>query len=397
MKICFLTRLDPYDFRSWSGTCHEMFIHLAKHHDVQWIGNKHLSFWLRALIKVQTFIEQMIGKKRGYAHFNKWHCYLKAKYVNRKLKNADFDLIFSSNSPDYIAYLNTAIPIVYSRDTTYNLFVDYYPSFFGLKEAQIKEGNEIERLAIQRSWKIIYSSEWAAASAINFYGADKDKVAIIHFGANLIYEPKEESIQLKVVEEEVCNLLFVGVNWFRKGGDVAYKTFKRLKSEGFKCRLFLVGCDVTLPEYDPDVEHIPFLNKNNRQEFDKLYEIYSQSHFLLLPTIADCTPIVFSEAAAFGIPVLTNDTGGNSSVVCEGETGYLFPAGADENIYAETIKSVFTDKELYLTLRRNSRNEFDRRLSWNVWINEVNKLIGANGASEIDERNKEKFYYEEGY
>jgi glycosyltransferase involved in cell wall biosynthesis len=199
------------------------------------------------------------------------------------------------------------------------------------------------------------------------------------------------------VEEEVCNLLFVGVNWFRKGGDVAYKTFKRLKSQGFKCRLFLVGCDVTLPEYDPDVEHIPFLNKNNRQEFDKLYEIYSQSHFLLLPTIADCTPIVFSEAAAFGIPVLTNDTGGNSSVVCEGVTGYLFPAGADENIYADTIKSVFTDKELYLTLRRNSRIEYDRRLSWNVWINKVNRLIGANGAPEIDESNKETYYYEEGY
>jgi glycosyltransferase involved in cell wall biosynthesis len=397
MKICFLTRLDPYDYRSWSGTCHEMFIHLARHHDVHWIGNKHLSFWLRVLIRVQTVVEQMIGKKRGYAHFNKWHCQLKAKYVERKLDKTGFDLIFSSNSPDYIAYLNTNIPIVYSRDTTFNLFVDYYPSFYGLKRAQIKEGNEIEKFAIQKSWKIIYSSEWAARSAIHFYGADKEKISILHFGANLIYEPKPEKTQLETVEEGVCQLLFVGVDWVRKGGDVAYRAFRRLKSEGFKCKLFLVGCETTLDEDDPDVEHIPFLNKNNSREFDKLYEIYSRSHFLLLPTHADCTPIVFSEAAAFGIPVLTNDTGGNSSVIREGVNGYLFPAGSDESYYADTIKKVFFNKELYLMLRKNSREEFDRRLSWKVWINEVNKLINTRLPVEKADMSKEKFFYEEGH
>src|SRR5205085_4144777 len=129
-------------------------------------------------------------------HFNKWHSYLKAKQVERKLKKADVDLIFSPNSPDYIAYLNTDIPILYSRDTTFNLFVDYYPTFFGLKKRDIEAGNEIERLAIQKSWKIIYSSEWAASSAIDFYNADKYKVSVLHFGANLVYEPGRESIHL---------------------------------------------------------------------------------------------------------------------------------------------------------------------------------------------------------
>lgn len=397
MKICFLTRLDPYDYRSWSGTCHEMFMHLALHHDVQWIGNKHLSFWLRCLIKIQTLYEGMIGKKRGYAHFNKWHCRLKAKFVERKIKNAGIDLIFSSNSPDYIAYLDTSIPIIYSRDTTFNLFVDYYPSFFGLKQQQIDEGNEVERFAIQKSRKIIYSSQWAAASAIDFYGAAKDKVCVLHFGANLIYAPRRENVNLESPKDGVCNLLFVGVHWARKGGDVAYRTFRRLKSEGFNCKLYMVGVDKKLHYADDGVEYISFLNKNNREDFNRLYDIYSKSHFLLLPTKADCTPIVFSEAAAFGIPVLTTDTGGNSSVIYEGVNGYLFPVGSDESCYANAIRSVFSDKQLYLMLRRKSRDEFDRRLSWDLWINEVNKLIDTVLATEIDETSNEKYYYEEGY
>lgn len=396
MKICFLTRLDPYDYRSWSGTCHEMFKHLAAHHDVQWIGNKHLSLWLKALIRIQTFLERLIGVKRGYVHFNKWHCFLKAKYVARKLKRDRFDLIFSSNSPDFIAYLKTDIPILYSRDTTFNLFVNYYPSFFGLKKRQIKEGNEIERLALEKAWKIVYSSEWAAESAINYYGADISKISILHFGANLVYEPTLESIKLEP-DGEVCQLLFVGVNWIRKGGEVAYKAFKRLKAEGFNCRLMIVGCEMDLTDNDPDLEHIPFLNKNNREEFDRLYELYSKAHFLLLPTIADCTPIVFSEAAAFGIPVLTNDTGGNSSVIREGVNGSLFPPAANELFYAEMIKKVFADKQLYLKLRRKSRDEFERRLSWHVWIREINRLIDTRRTAHIVDMNKERYYYEEGH
>jgi glycosyltransferase involved in cell wall biosynthesis len=374
-----------------------MFMHLALHHEVQWIGNRHLSFWLRCLIRLQTAFEQISGKKRGYSHFNKWHCKLKAKYVERKLKNSGFDFIFSSNSPDYVAYLNTDIPIIYSRDTTFELFVDYYPTFFGLKKKEIEEGNEIERLAIQKSAKIIYSSEWAARSAIDFYGADKSKVVVLHFGANLIYEPGFSNIHAAAAQGEVCNLLFVGVEWKRKGGEVAYRTFKRLKSEGFNCKLFVVGCKMKASKGDPDVEHYPFLNKNRLEEFHKLYEIYSKSHFLLLPTIADCTPIVFSEAAAFGIPVITTDTGGNSSVVHQGVNGYLVPVESDETFYAEIVKTVFSNKKLYASLRRKSRNEFDRRLSWKIWINEVNKLLCKTDSSGVPGASKEEHYYEEGY
>ena len=398
MKICFLTRLDPFDYRSWSGTCHEMFVHLASHHQVLWIGNRHLSFWLRCLIKIQTLYEQMIGKKRGYSHFNKWHCRLKAKQVQRKIKNAAIDIIFSPNSPDFIAYLNTSIPILYSRDATFNLFVDYYPTFFGLKKRQIEEGNEIDRMAIEKSWKIIYSSEWAGRSAIEFYGAEPNKISVLHFGANLVYAPKRENIHFSSSQENVCNLLFIGVDWFRKGGDIAYKTFKLLKSQGFRCRLFIVGCEMSFPECDPDVQVVPFLNKNYRSEFDRLYEIYCQSHFLLLPTLADCTPIVFSEAAAFGIPVLTNDTGGNSSVIIEGVNGFLFPAASDETYYANKIKTVFSDQQSYLSLRRKCRDEFERRLSWTVWIDEVNKLISESNASGVNgTASKEKYLYEEGH
>jgi glycosyltransferase involved in cell wall biosynthesis len=374
MKICFLTRLDPFDHKSWSGICYQMFSSLASNHEVQWIGNKDVSIWVRFLIKFQTLYEQLIRRKRGYSHFNKAHCILKSRSIKKKIRESKFDLIFAPNSPDYVAYLETETPILYLRDTTFQLLVDYYPSFFGLGEKEINEANEIEKNAIDKAWKIIYSSKWSSESAINFYGANKNKISIIDFGANLLFKP-QKTISTTPLHNELCNILFIGVDWVRKGGDIAYKTFLKLRNEGFKCRLIIVGCKPRLKPESADIQIIPFLDKKNNEDFHKLFKIYLQAHFLLLPTRADCTPVVFSEAAAFGIPVITTDTGGNSSVIIEGVNGYLFPVNSQECCFANKIKSVFEDKSLYYMLRRNSRNEFESRLSWQVWIDKVNQLI----------------------
>ena len=83
-------------------------------------------------------------------------------------------------------------------------------------------------------------------------------------------------------------------------------------------------------------------------------------------------------------------------MIREGVNGYLFPAGSDETVYVDTIKTVFADKNLYLTLRSKCRDEFEKRLSWTVWINEVNRLISATGDPEIVRTSKVEDY-EEGY
>jgi len=309
--------------------------------------------------------------RRGYPYFNKRLAILKAKGLKRKLSAGNFDIIVSPNSPDLIAFLETSLPIVYIRDCTFQLFINYYPTFSNLNEKALSEGSEIERRAIENAWRVVYSSEWAAKSAVNFYGADAGKVSIINFGANL---PEQQRFLTARPDDSVCHLIFIGIDWKRKGGEIAFKTFQKLKSYGIKCRLTVVGCDANIDDRE-DVEIVPYLDKTNPVELRRLIDIYSKSHFLLLPTVADCTPIVFSEAAAFGIPVLTTDTGGNASVIRDGVNGFIFRAGSSEADYADRIRAVFTDKSLYNQLRQSCRNEFNTRLSWNVWLSQLNSLI----------------------
>ena len=374
MKICFLSRLNPYNYRSWSGTSYHMFMSLASYHEVTWIGDRHMNVVLRSFIKLNIFFERFLGIRRGYPYFNKWHSFFKGRALKKILDQGKFDVIISPNSPDHIAYLSTHVPIIYLRDTTFQLFVNYYPTFFGLSSSAIQEGNEIDRKAINNASRVIYSSDWAAESAIEFYGIKKENVSIISFGANLLFNYPAVDVICNDHDDGICTLLFVGLDWHRKGGETAYKTFLKLREDGIKCKLIIVGCDPNV-EKDDYVEVVPYLDKNSKHDLRRLLDIYSRSHFILLPTVADCTPIVFSEAAAFGIPVLTTDTGGNSSIIKDGVNGYLFPTGTDEQSYANRIKLILQDRLLYHKLRKSCREEFETKLSWDAWLHRINEII----------------------
>src|SRR5207248_2243957 len=89
--------------------------------------------------------------------------------------------------------------------------------------------------------------------------------------------------------------------------------------------------------------------------------------FLLVPTRADCAPIVFGEADAFGLPVITTNTGGVSEIVRDGENGFLLPYGTRGVDYAEVIARIYSDDERYAELVQASRAAFEDRLNWDAW------------------------------
>lgn len=371
MNICFLTRSNPNHQKSWSGTYFQMFTYLKKYYNVEWIGEIRLSKIEYGLLETQ-FKEN--GYKKITCH-NRLLCTFLAKHIENILKSSHYDIIFAPAASELIAYLETNIPIVYLSDTTFKNMLDYYPAFSGLNKRYIDEGNEVELRAISKAWKIIYSSSWAAESAISFYKADKSKINIIDFGANLLYVPQKLNIPLLRSEANIYNLLFLGADWVRKGGELAYKVFLQLRIYGIQCKLTIVGCNPKLEEGLEDILIIPFLDKENSFDFNLLYNLFLRSHLLLLPVKADCTPIVFSEAAAFGVPVITTNTGGISSVIKEGINGYLMSTKADEKEYAERIKYLFENKETYHELCCNSRVEYEMRLNWQSWVNKFNQVV----------------------
>jgi glycosyltransferase involved in cell wall biosynthesis len=177
---------------------------------------------------------------------------------------------------------------------------------------------------------------------------------------------------------DTCRLLFLGVEWDRKGGDIVLETFRLLKQKGINVHLHIIGC---IPPVDISAEknitNIPFLDKNKEEDSRQLHAIFLETDILFLPARAECAGVVFSEASAYGIPSVTTDTGGISSNVKNGVNGYALPFDAKPEEYATVIKELFLHTELMVNMKKNSRHYYDDHLNWQSWGKQFKQIAEA--------------------
>ncbi|MBI3520541.1 MAG: glycosyltransferase family 4 protein [Bacteroidetes bacterium] len=376
LKIAYLSSNDPTNKKVWSGTHYSIYSSLKKlPADVTILGPYEPK--LATMIgKVVTGLSQLIFKKR----YNYRHSYLLAKaygnYFNKKLNSAHYDVIIAPAATCELAFIKTTIPIIYISDSTINLSLNYHKALTGLMTFSERETRRIERLALSHCSKLIVSSEWAAKSLIEDYRFPNTKVEVLPFGANMELLPDKKDIENKDTADS-CKLLFIGVYWESKGGDIAYNCFLELLKMGVNAELTICGC--TPPENitHPKLKVIPFIDKNSNDGMQQLYSVFMNHDFLILPTRFDCTPIVICEASAFGLPSIVADTGGVAGHLTVAKNGYLVAYEDTGLSYATIIAAVFNDKEKFNQLKKSSREEFDKTLNWDAYREGLRRIISS--------------------
>jgi len=211
------------------------------------------------------------------------------------------------------------------------------------------------------------TSQWAADSAVNDYGFPPERISVIPRGANIPVMPSPEMVQRKIDARPTdrCDLIFLGKFWKRKRGDIAEATAVELNRRGLPTTLRLVGGRPEDAPPAPDcVEVVPYINKSTEEGWARFNELLSGAHALLLPTEADCTPIVFCEASAMGTPSISTRTGAVPSVIIEGRNGLLLDPHSTAADYADAVQSMLSDRDAYRSLCLSSYEEYRTRLNW---------------------------------
>jgi glycosyltransferase involved in cell wall biosynthesis len=290
-----------------------------------------------------------------------------ARRIEKKLDGEDLDIVFSASSLP-VAYLETDHPIVVWTDSTFGGLLDLYEHFTGVCARSLHNGHLSERLSMLNAELSIYSSKWASEIAEQMYRIDSDRIATIPLGANLTDVPSRKSVQAndRLNGTDTLKLLFVGYDWERKGGADALRVHQRIVASGIRSELTIVGCSPSDAKDMKGVHVIGRLDKKQPEQLKRFEELMMESHFLLLPSTADCTAIVFSEAAAFGMPVITTDVGGHASIISNGQNGYLFPPDDPCDGMVETITSVWQDQDRYQRMCLKARDVFEQKLSWSA-------------------------------
>jgi glycosyltransferase involved in cell wall biosynthesis len=206
-------------------------------------------------------------------------------------------------------------------------------------------------------------------------------VHVIPFGAN-VDAPDERTVRAQIEARtfDQLRLLFVGRDWYRKGGDIVLATCEELRRRGVAVRLDLVGL-LRVPELlPPYAQSHGLLDRKEPGQRRRLEQLFAQAHFLFVPSRAENYGMVFCEAAAFGLPSIATRIGGIPSIVRDGQSGFMLPAQATPQDYASTLESLLSDPSYYRMMSRTSLNDYKTRLNWTAFAGSV--LAVLHGLSE---------------
>lgn len=310
------------------------------------------------------------GRDTMYEH-TRFFFKLRAKAIN-KTELEKCDILFFPRGAQTMNYLNVDIPYIYYSDATFQLLCGYYwPS---LSKWQYRIGNTLETYAISNSRINIRASHWAANSVVRDYHYSADHTYVLGFGANL---DDKDIIPVKPYDGHGrLNILFSGVDWGRKGAEIAIKTVEILNEKGVDAHLLIVGIMSFPKQYinHPFVENIGYLNKSNLSQYNKYIETIKKCHLFLLPTKAECAGIVFGECSAFGIPIFTYDTGGIGDYVINGENGYRLSPSAGPYEFSDLILSLIKNGD-YQNLCTGCLRIYREKLSWRIWSHGFNEIV----------------------
>jgi glycosyltransferase involved in cell wall biosynthesis len=296
-----------------------------------------------------------------------------AAQVERRLSSLQCDFVFSPGTIPVVD-LKKGHPVVFWTGATFAAMVNFYPDYSSFSQRAIRAGMDLDTRALERASVAFYASEWASRSAVEDHGADPAKVEVVPYGANMpISYNRSDVIDLIARRPaDSCCLLFVGVDWLRKGGDRAVEVARILNKRGLPTELHVVGSAPGPATELPRWVHLHgFLDKSTEAGVAKLRKLFEASHFLIHPVKAEAFGVVFCEAAGHGTISLASRVGGIPSAVREGLTGTLFDVDAPSEDYADSIWRLMADRSRYENEALAAFDEYQRNLNWEVQAQRV--------------------------
>jgi glycosyltransferase involved in cell wall biosynthesis len=272
--------------------------------------------------------------------------------------------------------LDIGVPKVFCADATFRNVLDFYEDFSHCAAEYVRQGDLLDRLALQTSAAAIYPSRWAADSAVRHYGADPDKIHVVPFGAN-IAPPDRDTLRAAIIAKRNAPLriLFIGREWYRKGLPKVVETCQWIASQGVAVQLDVVGGE-GYPGRRPSFAHFyGFLDKAVTRERTMLERLLTEAHFFMVPSTAENYGMAFCEAAAYGLPVVSTDVGGIPTIVLEGATGFCRPPDALPEAFGVPILRLYCDPVRYYTMAMRCRAEYEERLNWHAFGNNLVRIL----------------------
>jgi glycosyltransferase involved in cell wall biosynthesis len=164
------------------------------------------------------------------------------------------------------------------------------------------------------------------------------------------------------------NILFVGGDFPRKGGDLLLDTV-RTHFRG-RVELHLVtSADVQAGD---DV----FVHQGVKPLSPELFRRFAEADVFVLPTRGDCLAMVLGESMAACLPIITTRVGAHAEAVEDGKSGFLIERD-DAAALRDRIDRLERDRTLCFDMGMRSREIGEARFSMHKNANRIADILLA--------------------
>lgn len=231
----------------------------------------------------------------------------RTRVLARRLEQAqplDALLALGTDQYDLVRVVPDSLPTATYDDGTFAQFMRHPesdPRRNGFPGREVHRWASLQAAAARRASACCVSTRWAAASMIDDYGVPARNVHVVGMG----HRPRRCSVDR---DWSRPRLLFVGVDWGRKNGDMVLRAFARLRAEHPQATLDIAGHHPPLDQ--PGVTGHGFLSRDDDAAQRRLDDLYARATTFVLPSRFDPSPVAYLEAASAGLPVIATTEGG---------------------------------------------------------------------------------------
>jgi len=243
------------------------------------------------------------------------------------------------------------LPWIHENDQSLGQYLSDYIKFKGQLMEKIV-GVSADLLNSEKCKAVVVWSEWAKKGYIED-GVNGRKVKVI---------PPPFTTSRKKIGHDTTNILFLGRDYHRKGGDVALKVFENLKRSFDNIHLTFIGRitekdTLERVKKDKSISYFEYVSKRELHE-----SIFPTTDIFLLPTVAEAYGMSIVEALSKGTPVVTSNISAIPEVVEDGVSGYLATPGSVDS-FAKKCALLLDSKEKREKMGKNALEKVERDFS----------------------------------
>lgn len=197
---------------------------------------------------------------------------------------------------------------------------------------------------------------WFAQWLIEHHGLSPDKVHPVGGGLNAAPVRR----RARRDRHQFYRLLFVGRDFFRKGGDLVVAAVERLRAAGAGPYQLTVVGPATWPLKSEYPDWVDFRGSLPPAEVGKLWASHDM---FVLPSRFEAYGLAFLEARAAGLPCVARDAYAMPELVPEGRAGTLVPKDGGVDDIAAAITRLSTNHAVFEAVEADA----DRVAQENSW------------------------------